>query len=235
MSNEIFNLVKSIVGAGVLSLPAGIAAFGNAPSAVIPAVTLITVIGAISAYGFSLIGRVCATTQASSYREAWDKTVGTKSSWITAFSSTFSCIAANLAYSMILADTFQNLLATIGIQVSREQTLFGVTGLVLVPLCLLKDLSSLAPFSLLGIMGMAYTAIAMAVRFFGGDYREGGRFFKDVVVSSTVGSKPLFGNKGAMSVFSPSSFILISMLSTAYMVSLISMFMDFRFIFHGLV
>jgi hypothetical protein len=230
MSNEIFNLVKSIVGAGVLSLPAGIAAFGNAPSAVIPAVTLITAIGAISAYGFSLIGRVCATTQASSYREAWDKTVGTKSSWITAFSSTFSCIAANLAYSMILADTFQNLLATIGIQLTREQTLFGVTGLVLVPLCLLKDLSSLAPFSLLGIMGMAYTAIAMAVRFFGGDYREGGRFFKDVVVSS----KPLFGNKGAMSVFSPSSFILISMLSTAYMVSLLT-FAWIRFIFHVLV
>ena len=48
MSNEIFNLVKSIVGAGVLSLPAGIAAFGDAPSAAIPATILITVIGAIS-------------------------------------------------------------------------------------------------------------------------------------------------------------------------------------------
>ena len=48
MSTEIFNLVKSIVGAGVLSLPAGIAAFGNAPSAVIPANILITVIGSIS-------------------------------------------------------------------------------------------------------------------------------------------------------------------------------------------
>jgi len=125
---------------------------------------------------------------------------------------------------MILADTFQNLLATIGIKLSREQTLFGVTGLVLVPLCLLKDLSSLAPFSLLGILGMAYTAIAMGVRFFGGDYREGGRFFKEMVVangssSSGSSSKPFFGNKGAMSVFSPNTFILISMLSTAFMVS----------------
>ena len=48
MSNEIFNLVKSIVGAGVLSLPAGIAAFGDASSAIFPAMVLITVIGAIS-------------------------------------------------------------------------------------------------------------------------------------------------------------------------------------------
>lgn len=59
ISNEIFNLVKGIVGAGVLSLPAGIAAFGDAPSAVLPALALIAVIGTLSAYGFSIIGRVC--------------------------------------------------------------------------------------------------------------------------------------------------------------------------------
>jgi len=212
MSNEIFNLVKSIVGAGVLSLPAGIAAFGNSRSAVLPATLLIIAIGAVSAYGFSLIGRVCAETNAKSYREAWDKTVGTSSSWITAFSSTFSCLGANLAYSMILADTFQNLLSTVGVSLTRTQTLFGVTLFILTPLCLLKDLSSLAPFSLLGIMGMAYTAIAMAVRYFDGSYAvPAGKFLADGIVV------PSFGNKGAMSVFNPSSFILISMLSTAYM------------------
>lgn len=67
--NEVFNLVKGIVGVGVLSLPAGIAAFGDQPSAAIPAVGLVAAIGAISAYGFSLIGRVCSYTGARSYRE----------------------------------------------------------------------------------------------------------------------------------------------------------------------
>ena len=80
--NEIFNLVKSIVGAGVLSLPAGIAAFGNAPSAVLPAVALICIIGGFSAYGFSLIGRVCSFTGGQSYREAWSGSVGDETSWI---------------------------------------------------------------------------------------------------------------------------------------------------------
>ena len=70
--NEIFNLVKGIVGVGVLSLPAGIAAFGDAPSAAIPAVGLVAAIGTISAYGFSLIGRVCSYTGARSYREVCD-------------------------------------------------------------------------------------------------------------------------------------------------------------------
>lgn len=67
--NEVFNLVKGIVGVGVLSLPAGIAAFGDAPGAVLPAVGLVAGIGAVSAYGFSLIGRVCSFTGARSYRE----------------------------------------------------------------------------------------------------------------------------------------------------------------------
>lgn len=80
--NEIFNLVKSIVGAGVLSLPAGIAAFGNAPSAVLPAVALICMIGGFSAYGFSLIGRVCSYTGGQSYRGAWSESVGDETSWI---------------------------------------------------------------------------------------------------------------------------------------------------------
>lgn len=82
IQNEIFNLVKSIVGAGVLSLPAGIAAFGNAPSAVLPAVALICIIGGFSAYGFSLIGRVCNFTGGQSYRGAWSGSVGDETSWI---------------------------------------------------------------------------------------------------------------------------------------------------------
>ena len=59
VSSEIFNLVKTIVGVGVLSLPSGIAAFGNNPSAAVPALGLIAIIGILSGFGFSTIGRVC--------------------------------------------------------------------------------------------------------------------------------------------------------------------------------
>lgn len=212
--NEIFNLVKSIVGAGVLSLPAGIACFGNAPSAILPSSILIAVIGAISAYGFSLIGRVCAETGARSYREAWEKTVGSSTSWITAASSTFNCLIANLAYSMILADTFKNLLSGFfGIEMSRTNVLLAVTLIILTPLCLMKNLSSLAPFSLLGIMGMAYTIVAMAMRYFDGSYATGGKFLADIADDL----QPKFGDLGALSALSSKTLILICMLSTAYM------------------
>lgn len=214
VTEEIFNLVKAIVGAGVLSLPAGIAAFGNAPSAVVPAVALIVVIGMLSGYGFGLIGRSCALTKTTSYRDAWSASISRETSWIPAWSVTLKTIAATLAYSMILGDTFQSLFLAAGLQLTKSQTLIGVTGLVLLPLCLLKNLSSLAPFSLLGSLGMVYTAVAMAIRYFTKAYSTtaGSALVNDLPMAL----RPSFGNIGAYGVWNPSSTILLGMLSTAY-------------------
>lgn len=220
--NEVFNLVKGIVGVGVLSLPAGIAAFADAKSAFLPAAVIIAVIGILSGYGFALIGKVCAYTGATTYREAWANSVGESTSWIPAWSATLKTSMACLAFSMVLGDTFSSLLGT-----ARTPTLVGMTALILLPLCLMKNLKSLAPFSLLGVMGMAYTALAMTVRWLDGSYAmtntiEGihtasGKLVGDVAESL----RPAFGTVGGFqSVLNPSSLILLCMLSTAYMVSL---------------
>ena len=111
---------------------------------------------------------------------------------------------------MILADTFVSLLSAIGVTVTRTQSLLGVTGLVLLPLCLMKNLSSLAPFSLVGILGILYTTVAMAIRYFGGTYKLGGKF------AATALAAPSFGSKGASAVLTPQSLILMCMLSNAY-------------------
>lgn len=209
--NEVFNLVKSIVGAGVLSLPYGVAVFGNAPSAIIPAVALIAVMGALSAYTFGLIGRVCQRTNTESYADAWDVAVGKQWSPLIAFSCFIDCFAGNLSYSMILADTIKNLAASAGFAVTRTQALLGVTGTVLLPLCLLKNLASLAPFSLLGIIGMLYTTAAMGWRWYSGAYRSpGGIYFASQL------TEPIFGTAGASAALSPATLILACMLSNAY-------------------
>ncbi|EEC43594.1 predicted protein [Phaeodactylum tricornutum CCAP 1055/1] len=209
----IFTLVKAIVGAGVLTLPAGIASFGNAPSAAIPALGLITVIGILSGYGFALIGRVCHLTGTSSYREAWKASVGEPSSWIPAWSVTLKTIFAVLAYSMILGETFQSLFLTAGLAWSKTAVLTTITSVVLLPLCLLKNLSSLAPFSLLGSLGMLYTAVAMGIRYFGKAYVGSGKFAQDLPFNL----QPAFGTIGASGVFNTQTSILVGMLSTAYM------------------
>lgn len=188
----------------------GVAAFGNAPSAIIPASILIAIMGAISAYTFGLIGRVCQETNTMSYSDAWDKTVGKKSSFIIAFSCFIDCWFGNLSYSMILADTMVNLLSSVGVVATRTQSLLGVTGIVLLPLCLMKNLASLAPFSLVGIVGMLYTMFAMAMRYFGGSYAAGGEYL------ATALTAPVFGSSGAKAALSAKSLILTCMLSNAY-------------------
>ena len=247
MSSEMFNMVKAVVGVGVLSLPAGkkfsitltpqlfhclfrisffsfgnlylfnlsgIAAFGDAPSAAIPAAFLIATIGIIAAYNFALLGRLCAITGASSYRTIWEKTIGDSTAWIPGTTVIIKTFFAILAYSMVLGDTFSALFQTLGMKVSREKALIGLTLTVLLPLCRLKSLASLAPFSLAGIAGMLYTAIAMSIRYLDGSYASpNSRLAMDVAKSL----RPAIGNKGASAVFSSNAFILICMLSTAYM------------------
>ena len=115
---------------------------------------------------------------------------------------------------MVLADSFSDLL-----EANRTPTLLAVTVLVLLPLCLLKELKSLAPFSLLGVMGMAYTAAAMTIRLLDGSYAMGSRTQGHFIEQLATSLRPKFGNLGASSVFSPNALILVCMLSTAYMVS----------------
>lgn len=111
---------------------------------------------------------------------------------------------------MILADTIKNLLASVGVAATRTQSLMGVTGFVLLPLCLMKNLASLAPFSLVGIIGMLYTALVMGIRYFGGAYAPGGKFI------ATALTAPAFGTAGASAAMSAKTLILTSMLANAY-------------------
>lgn len=171
---------------------------------------LIALMGILSGYTFGLIGRVCQNTNTMSYSDAWDATMGKKFSPLIAFSCFIDCFAGNLSYSMILADTLVNLLAMAGVVVTRTQSLLGVTGVVLLPLCLMKNLSSLAPFSLVGIGGMLYTTLAMGLRWWTKAYSATGPFFASQL------AKPVFGTKGAASALSFNALILTCMLSNAY-------------------
>jgi amino acid permease len=181
----------------------------------IPSSLLIFSIGVLSAYGFSLIGRVCSYTGALSYREAWEKSVSPKSGWVPAAACFLATSCSVLAYSMILSDTIPQLaIALTGKVITRTQALLSVTSFALLPLCLMKNLKSLGPFSLVGIIGMFYTTFAMATRWLDGSYSAGGRFFEKLVPQFV----PSFASKSiADSVFNPNIFLLISMLSTAFM------------------
>ena len=114
---------------------------------------------------------------------------------------------------MILGDTFVSLLATAGFNVAKSPVLLALTSTVLLPLCLLKNLSAFAPFSLVGSLGMIYTALAMTVRYLAKAYTKTGPFGADCAEAL----RPAFGTVGAEGILTPSAAILVGMLSTAFM------------------
>lgn len=238
---EIFNLVKSIIGATVLSLPAGIALMASngtgsstTPSGILVSTSslLIAAMGGISAYTFSLIARVCKMTNSNTYADCWKATKSPSLAWIIALSSTLNCFSINLSFSIVLGETFRQLLsslfevggkslpglfAALEAYNSRWRVLLALTATTLMPLCCIKNLSSLAPFSLVGILGMLYTAFVIALRCFDGSYKlPDGRFIADLKSVPSFAGSSTHGASLLQPLQNPKTLILVSMLSTAY-------------------
>lgn len=187
------SLVKSIVGSGIFALPAGVSTLGDSPDVVLPALIIIAAIGGINAFFFSLIGRVCSWTGATSYRDAWERTMGPESSQSVAIVVTLKTALSCLAYSMILADSFQALGIAAGlVDITRAQALGGVTVLALLPLCMLQDLTALTPYSFLGLLGMGFATGAICIRSADGSYTDSGPFLNDIPTNL----QPAFGDSG---------------------------------------
>jgi len=125
---------------------------------------------------------------------------------------TAMCFLASLAYSIIIGDSFTSLFQTFNLPAyisSRQNTILLLSALVLYPLCSLKNLSSLSPFSLLGLGGTLYTTVFMAIRYMDKSYLPGGKYFNDITL------KPSFNQRGGYAL-NHLTFVLLSMLSTSY-------------------
>ena len=73
------NLIKAMVGTGILALPMGVAKSSDFRTSIIPAITLMWILGAISAYTFILYGRLIHISQAKSLGELWENKMGKRS------------------------------------------------------------------------------------------------------------------------------------------------------------
>jgi amino acid permease len=211
--NLTVSLVKSIVGGGVLALPASVVCVGDTlPQAIPTAILLIVVLGIMNAYYFGLIGKVCAWTDATSYGEAWDRTVNTGSIAVAATVTAKTALAC-LAFSIILADSMQSLAVTAGLDsVTRPEALLAVTTFTLLPLCLLRELSSLSKFSAAGIAGFSFTLFTMITRFLDGSYEAGGQYLVDLPENFLPG----FGNSPSLLPEAQGVCVLACTLATAY-------------------
>lgn len=132
---------------------------------------------------------MCDLTGRTTYRGIWQETVGSRGSMAVSIVNGLKASQANLAFTIILTDTAMTLFLSMGYHVSREVCLLLVTICFILPLCMLKNLHVLAPFSVLGTAGVVFTAIAMFVRYYDGSYQPGGQYFEDI----SPALRPVFG------------------------------------------
>ena len=181
IASEVSTMAKNIIGCGVLSLSGGLAQAANSPSAVYAGNFWILVLGGIFGYFCFLIAKVCNIVGRTTYRGIWQETIGSRGGTAISLANALKAGLSELAYASILADTTKSLVASfLEINLSRTLCLIAITLVAILPLCLLKNLHVLAPFSVVGTAGVILTAAAMAVRYFDGSYLEGGKYFDDI-------------------------------------------------------
>ena len=114
------------------------------------------------------------------YRECWERTVGHKGGLLVAIVNTLDPLLGIFANASILSQSLQLLLEGVNIYMSVVQCLLLITGLCLLPLCLMKNLGALAPFSTLGMAAVLVALGCMIVRYLDGSYQPGGEYFNDI-------------------------------------------------------
>jgi sodium-coupled neutral amino acid transporter 11 len=162
-----FGLVKAMVGSGVLALPAGLAAVSDFPAALLPANVLLIALGVLSAYTFSLYGRLTDQTQAKSLGDLWKKVMKTDQSIIISTFSFIYCFGVLLTFGLVIGDLMSSLATAGGLtgwMAARQTSILAVTAGILYPLCNLPSLASLAPVSIVGVLGTLFTTLFMALR-----------------------------------------------------------------------
>lgn len=188
--SEVANLSKNTIGGGVMSLSGGIALYANSPSAAISATGWVLGLGVLFGYFCMLSGKACDMSLSATYRECWERTVGQRGGIWVAIATTLDPLMGLFANSAILSQSLRFTLQGVGIDLAIPQCLLLIALLALLPLCLMKNLDALAPFSVFG-MASVFTALGcMVVRYLDGSYLPGGTFHDQI----SEEYRPSFGN-----------------------------------------
>ena len=203
----------------------------------LPATSILFILGAISAYTFHLLGRLTAVVSGevdgvesksptvTSIGQLWDHEVGSSTSWLVSMAVMLTCLGTSLSYSIILGDTFKSLAETAGLSgilVSRRFHVSATALLGVYPLCCLRSLAALAPVSICGVVGILMTCVVMTIRSMpGGAYSStAAATATNYLASLPAELRPSFGVTGLRSP--KSLLVLSSMTATAFLVHMSS-------------
>jgi len=126
------------------------------------------------------IGKSCEMSLSGTYRECWERTVGQRGGLLVAIANTLDPLLGIFANASILAQSLKLLLEGVNIYMTVVECLLTITIFCLLPLCLMRNLGALAPFSALGMAAVLTALACMLIRYLDGSYRPGGEFYDDI-------------------------------------------------------
>jgi len=170
----VINLLADLSPAGILPL-----SFGMAGTGYIPSMVLLILFAAAAGYMMYLISRTIEISQEKSFNKMWEKVVGSSTRCVPVAMVFAVCFGCCLAYACMFGDLFAGCMPAFGVNASRTVCLIVLGIFPLLPLCMLKDLSLLAPTSFAALVAVLFTIVMMAVRKGDGSYAPGGEFFTE--------------------------------------------------------
>jgi sodium-coupled neutral amino acid transporter 11 len=234
-----FSLMKTLVGTGMLALPSGLAAISDRASMLWPANAFMLVLGALSAYTFWILGRLAYATGGRTLSDTWTRVHrqqrhGMRSSTarVVSAANLVYCVGLCLAYSLVLGDSLSALLRSAVVVggssssvpssssssswlISRHSVILAVTAAVLWPLCNLRSMKALEPFSVAGVLSSLFVTCFVAFRcpvlVPSSPYGSGGQF----VSSLPPMLQPQFGTYSRL--FSAAPVVMIALGCVAWM------------------
>lgn len=224
------SVTKSLVGAGMLSLSAGVAAFTRAPEGLLLAIVMVIGMTAVSAYTFDLVAQASVWSDSRDFGDTWAATVGKRYTWVSRIAACAGSGLACLIYAIVLGDSLTSifrgvLTAPTGFGLldawrdsllpwcSRGPLLVALTFVVLFPLCLAEGYSNLAASSAVGVAASCFVAAFAVCRSLDGSYLPGGRFFSHAPAMPAA----LVRAKDLTDVLNLRSLVLLAMVGTTTM------------------
>jgi len=174
ISSLVINIVADLCPHGMMPLAYGLSQGSSGPTGFIPAVLLIALFGSMSAYTMLSYAELSKATESRNIGELWGKLISEKTKWVIDLSIFALCFGCCVFYSAFMGDIFTSFSSAVGLGgllTKRWFVLISMSTGILLPLCLLEDLSALQFSSIMGVVGIAYTVLFHLIRLIDGSYQ----------------------------------------------------------------
>lgn len=138
MASGVFNLLNTIIGGGVLSLPYAFRGGG-----ILVGITYQVVFGALTLHALRLLLLSQRYAPVRSYEDLARVALGTKGWYAYNIMAFLNCYGACASYMVVVGDALPSLLVEMGAHVTREGVLIATTACIIFPLSALRSFAAL--------------------------------------------------------------------------------------------